>query len=90
MRQTKNRSAARQRLPLTITLDPETFRFVEECARLKQFRSVDEFFETALANYRQHVRAVDAYLQLEAAKGRSFDEVMRATQCEIVFTRQRE
>jgi hypothetical protein len=90
MRQAKNRGAERQRLPLTITLDAATFHFVEECARLKQFRSVDEFFDAALANYRQHVRAVDAYLELEAAKGRSFEEVMRSTQCEIVFTRQRE
>jgi hypothetical protein len=90
MRQGKLRRANRQRLPLTITLDPATFRFVEECARLKQFHSIDEFFEAALANYRQHVRAVDAYLELEADKGRSFEEVMSSTQCEIVFTRRRE
>lgn len=89
MQQGKNRRADRQRLPLTITLDPDTFRFVEDCARLKQFRSIDEFFEAALANYRQHVRAVDAYLELEAAKGRNFDDVMSSTQCEIVFTRAR-
>ena len=89
MRQSKNRRADRQRLPLTITLDPATFRFVEECAHLKQFRSVDEFFEAALANYREHVRAVDAYLELEAAKGRTFEDVMSSTQCEIVFTRPR-
>lgn len=90
MRHSKNRRADRQRLPLTITLDPATFRFVEECARLKQFRCIDEFFEAALANYREHVRAVDAYLELEEAKGRTFEDVMRSTQCEIVFTRQRE
>jgi hypothetical protein len=90
MRQGKLRRANRQRLPLTITLDPATFRFVEECARLKQFQSIDEFFEAALANYRQHVRAVDAYLELEADKGRSFEEIMSSTQCEIVFTRKRE
>lgn len=89
MRQSKNRRADRQRLPLTITLDPATFRFVEECAQLKQFRSVDEFFEAALANYRKHVRAVDAYLELEAEKGRTFEDVMSSTECEIVFTRTR-
>ena len=87
MRQNKLRRAERQRLPLTITLDPATYRFVEECAQLKQFRSIDEFFEAVLANYRQHVRAVDAYLELEAAKGHSFEDVMSAAQCEIVFTR---
>jgi len=90
MRQTKNRRADRQRLPLTITLDPDTYSFVEECARLKQFRSVDNFFEAALTNFRAHVRALDAYLELEEAKGRTLEEVMRSTQCEIVFTRPRE
>ena len=90
MRQTKSRRADRQRLPLTITLDPETFRFVEECARLRQFRSIDDFFEAALANFRRHVKAVDAYLELEEAKGRTFEDVMRSTECEIVFTRHRE
>lgn len=90
MNQTKNRRTDRQRLPLTITLDPATFSFVEECARLKQFRSIDEFFEAALANYKQHVRALDAYLELEEAKGRTFEEIMRSAQCEIVFTRPRD
>ena len=90
MRQTKSRRADRQQLPLTITLDPETFRFVEECARLRQFRSIDDFFEAALANFRRHVKAVDAYLELEEAKGRTFEDVMRSTECEIVFTRHRE
>lgn len=90
MRPSKNRRTDRQRLPLTITLDAATFRFVEECARLKQFRSIDDFFDAALANYRKHVRAVDAYLELEQAKGHTFEEAMRASQCEIVFTRQRE
>ena len=90
MRQLKNRRSDRQRLPLTITLDPATFRFVEECARLKQFRSVDEFFEAALATYRKHVRAVDEYLELEESKGRTFEEVMSSAECEIVFTRRRE
>jgi hypothetical protein len=90
MSQVKNRRKDRQRLPLTITLDPETFRFVEDCARLKQFRSVDDFFEAALANYRKHVNAVDAYFELEQAKGRSFEDIMRSSECEIVFTRPRE
>lgn len=87
MAQPKNRRLDRQRLPLTITLDPATFSFVEDCARLKQFRSVDEFFEAALANFKQHVRALDAYLELEEAKGRTLEDIMRSTECEIVFTR---
>jgi hypothetical protein len=87
VKQTKSRRKDRDRLPLTITLDPDTYAFVEDCARFKQFRSVDEFFEAALANFRKHVSALDAYLELEAAKGRTFEEVMRSSQCEIVFTR---
>jgi hypothetical protein len=90
MRQTKIRRADRQRLPLTITLDPDTYSFVEDCARLKQFRSIDEFFEAALTNFRKHVCALDAYLELEEAKGRTLEEIMRSTKCEIVFTRPRE
>jgi hypothetical protein len=90
MRQVKNRRADRQRLPLTITLDPATYTFVEDCARLKQFRSVDEFFEAALANFRQHVKALDAYLELEEAKGHTIEEVMRSVRCEIVVTRPRD
>jgi hypothetical protein len=90
MKQTKTQRAGRKRLPLTITLDPDTFSFVEDCARLKQFRSVDDFFEAALANFRQHVRALDAYLEIEAAKGRTLEDVMRSAECEIVFTRPRE
>jgi hypothetical protein len=90
MSQTRNRRKDRQRLPLTITLDPETFRFVEDCAQLKQFRSVDDFFEAALQNYRKHVSALDAYFELEKAKGRTFEDIMRSAQCEIVFTRPRD
>ena len=90
MKATKIRRADRKRLPLTITLDPETYSFVEDCARLKQFRSVDEFFEAALANFRQHVRALESYLELEEAKGRTLEDIMQSTNCEIVFTRPRE
>jgi hypothetical protein len=90
MRPAKNRRVDRQRLPLTITLDPATYSFVEDCARLKQFRSIDGFFEAALTNFRQHVRALDAYLELEEAKGRTLEDIMQSTQCEIVFTRPRD
>jgi hypothetical protein len=80
----------RQRLPLTIALDPSTYTFIEECARQKHFRSLDDFFEAALAIYRNHVHALNAYVELEEAKGRSMDEIMRGAQCEIVFTRARD
>jgi hypothetical protein len=75
-----------QRLPLTIALNPATYSFVESCARQKQFRSLDDFFEAALSVFRHHMDALNAYVELEEAKGRTFDEIMRGAQCEIVFT----
>lgn len=80
----------RQRLPITITLDRSTYSFIEECARQKHFRSLDDFFEAALAIYRNHVHALNAYVELEEAKGDSMEEIMRNAQCEIVFTRCRD
>lgn len=84
------RKRNQQRLPLTITLDPSTYSFVEQCAQQKHFRSVDEFFEAALSIFRHHVDALNAYVELEQAKGRTMDEIMRSAQCEIVFTVPRE
>jgi hypothetical protein len=77
------------RIPITIALERETYAFVEECARQKHFRSVDEFFEAALAIFKNHVEALNAYVELEEAKGKTLDEIMSTARCEIVFTRQR-
>lgn len=78
MQQSNDRRIDRQRLPLTITLDPATFRFVEECAQLKRFHSIDAFFEAVLATYREHVQAANPRLALEdAAGGRTFEGAMQ-------------
>jgi hypothetical protein len=61
--------------------------FVEQCAQQRRFRSVDEFFDSALKVFRKHVEALNAYMELEEARGQSLDEVLESTQCEIVFTR---
>jgi hypothetical protein len=82
------RRIARHRLPLTITLDPAMLAFVEQCAEQRRFRSVDEFFDAALKVFRRHVEALNAYMELEEARGQSLDEVLGSTECEIVFTRQ--
>jgi hypothetical protein len=84
------RRANRPRLPLTIGVDEEMYAFIEECARQRHFRSVDDFFDAALRNFRKHVNALNTYVELEQAKGRSFEEILRSAECEIVFTRQRE
>ena len=78
-----------ERIPLTVALDPKTFAFLEECARKRHFKSVDAFFDAALSVFRKHVRALDEYLELEEAKGHAPEEVLPATQCEIVFTKRR-
>jgi hypothetical protein len=78
-----------KRIPLTIALDPQTFAFLEECARKRHFKSVDAFFDAALSVFRKHVHALDAYLELEEAKGHAPEEVMRTAKCEIVFVKDR-
>jgi hypothetical protein len=86
----RSRRAGRQRLPITIALEPETYEFVEQCASERQFRSLDDFFEATVTIFRNHIAALKAYVELEEAKGHSLDEILSTAECEIVFTRQRE
>ena len=83
------RRTNRQRLPITITLEPAMYAFVEAVARERRFKSVDDFFDAALAIFRNHVSALNAYIEIEEAKGASFEEILGSAECEIVFTRQR-
>jgi hypothetical protein len=89
MRTANARRSSRRRVPLTIALNSESYEFVERCAREQRFRSVDEFFDAALAVFRRHVEALDAYVELEEASGKSFEEILSSAQCEIVLTRPR-
>jgi hypothetical protein len=82
---TANRSALR--VPLTITLAPKSYRFVEACAQLKEFRSVDDLFEAALAFYQRQTRALSAYTEMQMDKGYTREEVLSSVQLEFVFTR---
>ncbi len=75
------------RVPLTITLDVATYGFVESCAALKHFDSLDQFFDAALTIFERHIRALSAYVELQEAKGLSRDEIMRSAEWEILFTR---
>lgn len=81
------RRPSRRRIPLTITLDPNSYQFVESCADLNAFRSVDELFDAALAIYQQHTRALLAYTEMQSDKGMTRDEILRSIKCEILFTR---
>jgi hypothetical protein len=78
-----------ERIPLTVALDPQTFAFLEECARRRHFKSVDSFFDAALSVFRKHIHAVDAYLELEESKGHAPEDVLRSAECEILFTKKR-
>jgi hypothetical protein len=86
----RTRKPGRQRLPITIALDPTAYAFVEQCASEGWFRSVDDFFEAAVAIFRNHMAALNAYVELEEAKGHSREEALSNAQFEIVFTRQRD
>ena len=86
----RTRKPGRQRLPITIALDPSAYKFVEECAGERWFRSVDDFFEAAVAIFRNHMAALNAYVELEEAKGHTREEILSTAQFEIVFTRHRD
>ncbi len=77
------------RVPLTITLDPASYEFVESCALRTEFKSVDELFEAALTIYKNHLEALHAYVEMQEARGMSMDEIMRVAKPEILFTRRR-
>src|SRR5271170_7689799 len=79
------RNAAR-RIPLTITVRPYHLAFIESCVSLKEFESVDQLFDAALAWYRKHVHAVNAYTDEQMHKGYSRDEILESIECETVVT----
>ena len=82
----RSRTAAR-RVPLTITLDAKTYAFIESCVALKEFRSVDEFFDAALTCYRKHLHALRAYEELQSHTGLSRKEILESIECETVVTK---
>ena len=80
------RRAAR-RMPLTITLSQENYAFLDSCVSLKEFDSVDHFFDAALSFYRKHVRAVSTYAEEQISKGYSRAEILESIQCETLVTK---
>jgi Arc/MetJ-type ribon-helix-helix transcriptional regulator len=75
------------RVPLTITLGPESYRFIEACAQRGEFRNIDELFEAALITYQRQSEAVRAYTELQIDKGYSREEILQSLQLEFVITR---
>jgi hypothetical protein len=78
---------APRRIPITITLDQDNHAFIESCVALKQFDSVDELFDAALAFYRRHVHALNAYAEEQSHKGYSRAEVLESIECETLITK---
>jgi len=82
----RDRSIAR-RIPLTVTLAPDHYAFVESCVKLNEFESVDEIFAAALVLYRKHVKALEAYAEDQSHKGYSRSELIASIECETVVTK---
>jgi len=76
-----------RRIPLTVTLEPEHYAFVESCVSLNEFESIDEIFAAALVLYRRHIKALQAYAEDQSHKGYSRSELMASIECETVVTK---
>jgi hypothetical protein len=87
MRSQKSAKTGSQRIPLTITLNPENYAFIESCVSLKEFDSVDKFFDAALAFYGRHLSALHAYAEQQSHKGYSRSEILESIECETLVTR---
>src|SRR5262245_52505168 len=77
----------RRRLPLTITLGSQDYAFIESCVSLKQFHSIDEFFDAAIALYQKHLDALSTYTEDQLHKGLSRAEILESIECEIIVTK---
>ena len=75
---------APRRIPLTIMLSPENQEFVDSCVDLKEFDSVDNVFDAAIACYRRHVHALKAYAEEQSLKGYSRSETLCSIECETL------
>jgi hypothetical protein len=87
MRPQKSTRLASRRVPLTITLDQANYDLIESCVSLKEFESIDAFFDAALKSYRRHLHALHAYTEDQSHKGLSRSEILESIQCETVLTK---
>ena len=87
MRRRKSEKLADRRVPLTITLDLDNYALIESCVALKEFDSVDKFFDAALTVYRRHLHALHAYAEDQSHKGLSRSEILDSIECETLVTK---
>jgi hypothetical protein len=85
----RSNGAASARIPLTITLGAESLKFIESCAQRKEFRNVDDLFESALITYQRQSDALRAYIEMQIDKGHTREEILQSVRVEIVITRPR-
>ena len=76
-----------RRIPLTITLDPSDFAFIESCVELREFRCVDELFDASLSFYRRHLQALQAYAEDLGSRGYSRAEILESIELETLITK---
>lgn len=76
-----------RRMPLTITLAPRDFAFIESCVALREFRSIDDLFDASLAFYRRHLEAIAAYAEDQGSKGYSRAEILESIELETLITK---
>ena len=77
----------KRRIPLTITLDPGDFAFIEACVELREFRSIDDLFDASLSFYRRHLQAIQAYADDQDSRGYSRAEILESIELETLITR---
>jgi hypothetical protein len=87
MRPQKSTKLLSRRIPLTITLDPDYYAFIESCVSLNEFDSVDKFFDAALTFYRRHLHALHAYAEDQSHKGLTRSEILESIECETLVTK---
>jgi hypothetical protein len=75
----------KKRVPLTITLSPEQYAFIEACAKSRAFTSLDQLFEAAITIFETHKETLHAYLLEREALGMTRDEAIRNMECAIVY-----
>jgi hypothetical protein len=77
------------RAPVTVALGPDSYRFIQACAKRKDFRNIDDLFEAALLTYERQSDALHAYIEMQIDKGFTREEILRSLRIEFVFTRPR-
>jgi hypothetical protein len=84
-RASKQLASTKKRLPITITLLPEHYAFVEACAHSRAFGSLDEFFEAAISIFQTHKESMRAYIVEQEVMGVPRNDIKRNVECNIVY-----